>query len=397
MTHNVTQFNIPGSLGNVRFLYNEDWKRCVATERMTLYNEILCTLCGIWNADDRDHCIEPSESGFCGYCETGWYGDDCNDQCLNCNTGGCNQTTGICQQCAPGYYSANCSIPCPLQCRESYGNVILCDRESGRCSEGCKPTWWGSTCENRCSNSCRNSICLYRDGSCHLGCEDGLTGKYCNKTCSIGCGNSTCYPNGACVGHCNIGYYGQSCDRICSDKCIARDCVLKNNTELPVCTEGCVGGWQPPSCDVSCKANCTACNVSGACLSCEWGYWGIYCESQCSRCLNNSCSIDGNCTGCRDEWYGSQCSRACPKQCSRCRQNGGACITCHEGDVGDQGQCVSASTSWRTVTCATVIPILVVAAVVVFVVVFLKYRRKKTAGHVVLDNTTIGPELHSEL
>ncbi|XP_048255558.1 scavenger receptor class F member 1-like isoform X2 [Haliotis rufescens] len=335
---------------------------------------ILSTTTGILKAGTTEHCVEPSESGSCRYCERGWFGNDCNDQCQNCNIGGCNQTTGICQQCSPGYYSINCSIACPLQCRESYGNT-LCDRERGRCSDGCKPTWWGSRCENNCSNHCRNSICLYSDGSCHLGCEDGLYGIFCYKSCSTGCGNNTCYSNGTCLNHCNVGYYGPACDGNCTDQCIDRDCVLESDSDLPLCTKGCVRGWQPPYCKVSCKPKCTTCNDSGECLSCEGGYWGAFCQYQCSRnCVNNSCNSDGSCAGCRDGWYGTHCDTPCPvRQCRSCCQNNGTCRRCRAGDLDDAGQCVSAKSSWITVICITTASILVIVAV--FMILFWKYRR----------------------
>ncbi|XP_048255550.1 multiple epidermal growth factor-like domains protein 10 [Haliotis rufescens] len=262
--------------------------------------------------------------------------------CQHCNKGGCSNT-GVCLQCQAGYYSANCSLTCPPQCRDSNGDRVFCDRTTGKCLEGCKPTWWGDKCEHRCGKQCTGSQCFFYDGSCAFGCKDGFTGTHCDKTCRVGCLHGTCSQlTGICLRGCKTGFYGPSCDRHCTDKCLDRDCSTEIDGDTPTCTRGCVPGWKPPICDNPCPPNCLSCTEAGLCSSCKAGFTGTSCEKKKCNCLGSGCSDDRICDGCPHGWWGQTCELACSRNCLKCQQKSGNCTTCRQGFTYDgRSQCTS--------------------------------------------------------
>ncbi|XP_046338948.1 scavenger receptor class F member 2-like isoform X2 [Haliotis rufescens] len=288
------------------------------------------------------HCLSVSESGTCEECYTGWYGDYCDKMCQHCDTGGCSKT-GVCLQCEAGYYSANCSLTCPPQCRESFYDRVFCNRTTGNCLEGCKPTWWGPKCEHKCGKQCTHSVCKFYDGSCDSGCKDGFTGSRCHKTCSVGCFHGKCIQlTGVCLHGCNTGFYGHSCDRHCTDKCLDRECSTRIDGGTPTCTHGCVPGWKPPLCHIPCLPNCLSCIEAGVCTSCKAGFTGTSCEKKKCNCLSSGCSEDKTCNGCLDGWKGQTCELTCSQNCLKCQQNSGNCITCRQGFTYDgRSRCTS--------------------------------------------------------
>ncbi|XP_048255561.1 multiple epidermal growth factor-like domains protein 10 isoform X3 [Haliotis rufescens] len=289
------------------------------------------------------HCLSVSESGTCEECYIGWYGGYCEKMCQHCDTGGCHKTTGVCIQCETCYYSTNCSLTCPPQCRESYGDSVFCDRTTGNCLEGCKPTWWGDKCEHNCGKQCTDSQCFFYDGSCASGCKDGLSGSHCDKTCSVGCLHGNCSQlTGICLHGCKPGFYGPSCDRNCTDKCLDRDCSTEIDGDTPRCTHGCVPGWKPPLCDIPCLPNCLSCTEAGGCTSCKAGFTGTSCEKKKCNCLRSCCSDDRICDGCLDWWQGQTCELACSQNCLNCQQKSGNCKTRRQGLTYDgRSQCTS--------------------------------------------------------
>ncbi|XP_071118282.1 scavenger receptor class F member 1-like [Haliotis cracherodii] len=312
-------------------------------ELYQVFAVILYTLC-ICNVDSTDnHCLVLSQSGACEECYIGWHGANCDKMCQHCDTGGCHKTTGVCLQCQAGYYSTNCSLTCPPQCRESYGDRVFCDRTTGKCLEGCKPTWWGDKCEHRCGKQCTGSECFFYDGSCASGCKDGLSGTHCDKTCSVGCSNGNCSQlTGICLHGCKTGFYGPSCDRRCTDKCLDKDCSTEIDGDTHRCTHGCVHGWKPPLCDIPCLPNCLSCTEAEVCTSCKAGFTGTGCEKKKCNCLGSGCSDDRICDGCLDGWWGQTCELTCTQHCLKCQQKSGNCTTCRQGFTYDERrQCTS--------------------------------------------------------
>ncbi|XP_048255564.1 multiple epidermal growth factor-like domains protein 10 [Haliotis rufescens] len=265
---------------------------------------ILLCLQSIYNVESADYyCLVLSRSGACGECYIGWYGAYCDKMCQHCDTRGCSKTTGVCLQCQAGYYSTNCSLTCPPQCRESYDDSVFCDRTTGNCLEGCKPTWRGHKCEHKCGKQCTDSQCFFYDGSC-AGFRNGFSGIHCDKTCSVGCLHGNCsQQTGICLHGCKPGFYGSSCDRNCTDKCLDRDCSREIDGDTPRCTNGCVHGWKPPLCDIPCLPNCLSCTEAGVCSSCKAGFTGTSCEKKICNCLSSGCSDDRFCDGCLDGWW----------------------------------------------------------------------------------------------
>ncbi|XP_065923397.1 uncharacterized protein [Magallana gigas] len=102
----------------------------------------------------------------------------------------------------PGYYSENCSMPCPPHCVNS-----RCHIETGHCFE-CEDGYRGPMCEQLCQNntfgggcseSCGHCVsglqCHHVTGSCYLGCAPGYYGSQCKTACPSGNNRS----NGNCI------------------------------------------------------------------------------------------------------------------------------------------------------------------------------------------------------
>ncbi|XP_048255152.1 multiple epidermal growth factor-like domains protein 10 [Haliotis rufescens] len=347
----------------------------VDMELYQVFAVILCTQC-IFIVDSTDnHCLVLSQSGACEECYIGWYGAYCDKMCQHCDTRGCSKTTGVCIQCETGYYSTNCSLTCPPQCRERYGDRGLCDRTTGKCREGCKPTWWGDKCEQKCGKQCSGSECFFYDGSCASGCKDGLSGSHCDKTCSVGCLHGNCSQlAGVCLHGCKTGFYGRSCDRHCTDKCHDSDCRTGVDGDTPLCTHGCVPGSKPPLCDNPCLTNCLSCTEAGVCTSCKAGFTGTSCEKKKCNCLGSGCSDDRICDGCLDGWQGQTCELACSQNCLRCQQKSGNCTTCRQGFTYDgRSQCTSvipaATTKATTEGQESNLPVVIISIIVPLLVI----------------------------
>ncbi|XP_046327738.1 scavenger receptor class F member 1-like isoform X1 [Haliotis rufescens] len=312
-----------------------------------------------------DNCLR-SNFGTCIECVVGWYGAECTKKCQGCKDI-CEKHTGRCKQCQPGYFSDECNRPCALNCRVSFDVDRHCDRDTGRCLDGCVPGRWGHQCERLCTSTCGQSLCEQDRGTCLFGCTDGWYGRLCDEPCPHNCGvsyvgNRSCNQDtGKCLEGCVPGRWGRQCERLCSSTCEQSACDQDEGT----CHHGCTDGWFGLSCDTPCPENCLVnrCNiVQGYCGHCKPGFIGRKCDIQCrncadntctynellssvsctkgcvkgwtdedcqspcsNRCLDEDCNINGTCKRCPDGYYGDMCSVSCAPTCLRCMQISGIC------------------------------------------------------------------------
>ena len=178
---------------------------------------------------------------------------------------------------------------CDQSCSEGcFGPDTECDQHF-ICAKGCKPNYWGPTCQP-CSSNCLNSSapsvakCLVSDGFCQFGCSVGKYGRTCSETCLEHCKDRICnQTTGECLNKCNNGHFGDYCNNTCSRNCPDNDCYPENGTcvaDICLVTEY---AWYGPSCDQKCPQNCKdkICNRdSGHCLhGCIAGYFREFCDT----------------------------------------------------------------------------------------------------------------------
>ncbi|XP_046555562.1 serine/threonine-protein phosphatase 6 regulatory ankyrin repeat subunit A-like [Haliotis rubra] len=87
------------------------------------------------------------------------------------------------EQCSWGTYGENCDRPCPSNCYPVLRrNLIHCQKDTGKCSEGCVRGYHGDQCNTSCSGGCLNETCNHGNGHCTLGCKEIYIGDFCNET-----------------------------------------------------------------------------------------------------------------------------------------------------------------------------------------------------------------------
>ncbi|XP_071078674.1 multiple epidermal growth factor-like domains protein 6 [Haliotis cracherodii] len=358
--------------------------------------------CGLYHGRNLRPCHKVTGKCLQG-CVRGRHGDHCDQLCspncisTTCNQGNggctigciegysgyfCNITTGVQTQttvstvqgvpvCEWGKYGHNCDRLCSDHCRlHPVRNLRHCQKDTGKCSEGCVRGRHGDHCDQLCSPNCIKNSCIQLKGECTIGCMEGYSGYFCNIT-------TVSTVQGVPV--CEWGKYGHNCDRLCSD-----DCGLYHGTKLRPCDkvtgkclQGCVRGRHGDLCDQFCNPNCisTTCNQgNGGCTIgctegysgyfcnittgvqiqstvqgvpvCEWGMYGHNCDRLCSddcglyhgRNLRPCHKDTGKCLqGCVKGRHGDHCDQLCNPNCisTTCNQlNGGCTIGCTEGYSG---------------------------------------------------------------
>ena len=85
--------------------------------------------------------------------------------------------------CIPGRHGRLCDGKCNENCgiaEGDNGNVGLCDRNTSLCLHGCDKGWYNLTCLERCNSKCRGETCNRDNGKCSDGCVSGYKGEYCS-------------------------------------------------------------------------------------------------------------------------------------------------------------------------------------------------------------------------
>ena len=155
-------------------------------------------------------CLECTSSFHCTECIPGRHGDRCHLNCpLGCKSIRCDVKTGgctdgcrrgfymqdescvpcphhcsdcsdgnVCSACNPGYYGANCQMSCPHGCQDQ-----LCYKETGQCSSGCIEGYYYKEICLKCPDSC---LSCSDESSCHE-CKPRYWGSYCQNHCSEDC------------------------------------------------------------------------------------------------------------------------------------------------------------------------------------------------------------------
>ncbi|WAQ93833.1 TENX-like protein [Mya arenaria] len=215
----------------------------------------------LYNEDEFDrpcnlkHQCESNRSlihGCLGQCTPGYFGDFCENICSEkCLNGICDKSSGICNKCASGYTGGYCNKACSKECLNG-----ICDKSSGLCND-CTRTYLES-CSQECGVGCREingfPQCDRQSGKCLNGCKFYHYGFYCNNTCKNckrNSSNSPCDINGVCRFGCENDYWDKKCNYKCSANCQGDEHGKGCNSSTGECINGCTRGWSGKFCGES--------------------------------------------------------------------------------------------------------------------------------------------------
>ncbi|XP_026013617.1 sushi, nidogen and EGF-like domain-containing protein 1 isoform X2 [Astatotilapia calliptera] len=287
-------------------------------------------------------------------CAPGFYGDNCEDECLCQNGGVCVDINGTCE-CPSGYTGLYCQfevtqMPCSngRSCPDGnpcleYGGAYLCTCQtrveldhkdfypyvqpesvcdSSPCLNGgycyeldggytceCKYGYWGKNCEKVRLNTCASGPCR-NGGSCkeeadsyRCVCPYRFTGKHCEVGKPDPCASSPCLNGGTCFHY--IGKYKCECtDAYSGRHCEINRSAVHTSAEINEClSQPCLNG-----------GTCRNKIGSYQCV-CASGFSGNRCQIEQDMCESNPCLNGGVCRGyrrnylcmCKDGFFGDQC------------------------------------------------------------------------------------------
>ncbi|XP_052766105.1 low-density lipoprotein receptor-related protein 8-like isoform X1 [Mya arenaria] len=192
--------------------------------------------CGITCFEKCSNGSCDKSSGRCNMCASGYHGKYCQKTCSEeCLNGICNKSSGICKTCTRTYLE-NCSQECGKECLEING-FPQCDRESGKCLNGCNLYHYGHYCNNSCKNCKGNysNIPCDINGVCQFGCENDYWDKTCNSKCSANCqgdehGKRCNSSTGECINGCTRGWSG----KLCGDPTSLQTTTTESNDKVNV-------------------------------------------------------------------------------------------------------------------------------------------------------------------
>ncbi|CAK92802.1 unnamed protein product (macronuclear) [Paramecium tetraurelia] len=266
---------------------------------------------------------------------------DCHPTCSKCN-GSLNSNCVKCNQEQYTLLQSNICI-----CKDGYYRSI--DNNCYQCDINCK------TCSGPTNNDCLSCYNNKSGSSCD--CPYGYYQPQlvpntsfcfkCHPTCQT-CSNSgefnclTCYAfatlqpdSNMCL--CDLGFVwnGNSCsicDTACGNRCIfdpnnccVAPCVQCFNPNCSTCdgTQACTScqqGKTGANCNLSCDPNCKGCDRTDKtlCTSCNSPFVvvGGICSCPSGQELSGSTCVSG--PTCPDGFYGAGCSSVCHLSCRRC-------------------------------------------------------------------------------
>ncbi|XP_071119406.1 uncharacterized protein [Haliotis cracherodii] len=192
-------------------------------------------------------CLSQNDDGRCTLCHNGYYGPTCSSKCIGECEYDCDMDTGFCKQCKDTYYTESCMVKCSDTCGGQ-----LCDRNTGKCTNGCKKGHCSDFCKTPCDESCKDKECDFVSCKCQR-CNDGYV---CNEAAKGGnctqCVTNTSDVQLPTTNHCPPGRCGPSCS-------------------------------PKAGCDKQCGKNCkNGCNFDCTCDECNAGFFGQFCD--CKKC-----------------------------------------------------------------------------------------------------------------
>ncbi|KAK1896798.1 Sushi nidogen and EGF-like domain containing protein 1 [Dissostichus eleginoides] len=220
-------------------------------------------LCGNANCEKNWICENTSSGVYICTCAPGFYGDECEEECLCQNGGVCVDINGTCE-CPSGYTGLYCQFevtqtPCshsrtcpdggllplctaPIVCDSSpcLNGGYCYERDGGYTCE-CKYGYWGKHFRlNTCASApCRNGgSCKEEAGSYRCVCPYRFTGKHCEVGKPDPCASSPCLNGGTCFHY--IGKY--KCE--CTEHFGGRHCEINRSSVQTSAELGC--GLPPP-------------------------------------------------------------------------------------------------------------------------------------------------------
>ncbi|KAM6963106.1 sushi, nidogen and EGF-like domain-containing protein 1 [Aplochiton taeniatus] len=196
--------------------------------------------------EKRQTCEYISPGNYNCTCHPGYYGDDCEEECLCQNGGVCVDMNGTCA-CPSGYTGLYCQFevtqtpcstnrPCPDggPCLE-YGGAYLCTCQTG-ISDLDHKDYYPSYVQPR--SVCDSSPCLHgghcheRDGGYTCDCHHGYRGKHCEKVRLNSCASGPCRNGGSCKEEagsyrcvCPYRFTGKHCEVGKPDPCSSSPCL----------------------------------------------------------------------------------------------------------------------------------------------------------------------------
>ncbi|XP_022531192.2 sushi, nidogen and EGF-like domain-containing protein 1 [Astyanax mexicanus] len=196
------------------------------------------------DCESRRSCKNVGPGSFECTCNPGYYGENCEEECLCQNGGVCVDVNGTCE-CPSGFTGLYCQFevtqtpcsnnrPCPDggPCLE-YGGTYLCTCQTGIDFDH-KDAYPYVQPRSACDSSpCQNGgYCYERDGGYVCECKHGYRGKHCEIVRLSMCASSPCRNGGSCKEeagsyHCACPYRftGKHCETGKPDPCAAGPCM----------------------------------------------------------------------------------------------------------------------------------------------------------------------------
>uniref|UniRef100_A0AAZ3QN63 Sushi, nidogen and EGF-like domains 1 n=1 Tax=Oncorhynchus tshawytscha TaxID=74940 RepID=A0AAZ3QN63_ONCTS len=206
----------------------------------------LAVSCEGEGCDKHQICEHTGSGSYNCTCTQGFYGDNCEEECLCQNGGICVEVNGTCD-CSSGFTGLHCqfevtqtpcsnSRPCPDggPCLE-YGGTYLCTCQTGVADLDHRDFYPPyvqprSVCD---SSPCLNGgQCYERDGGYTCECKHGYRGKHCEKVRLNTCASGLCRNGGSCKEEagsylcvCPYRFTGKHCEVGRPDPCSSSPCL----------------------------------------------------------------------------------------------------------------------------------------------------------------------------